>query len=143
MEIWRYGAQYLLDEALPPILCSQHGKFTFTLEDVCVLLELPCYGQHDLSSIKLSEEEESVYKFFCGLLKDYRRNSGVVRFFTWINLFHYNCNHKKGETSYPLFPNHEYELMTLVAMWFAQHALIGCLNDGISYSLISIAIKIA
>ena len=45
------------------------GEFAFTLEDVCVLLELPCYGQHDPSSIKLSEEEESVHRFFLWLAK--------------------------------------------------------------------------
>ena len=45
-------------------------EFAFTLEDVCVLLELSCYGQRDPSFIKLSKEKESVYKFFCGLLKD-------------------------------------------------------------------------
>ena len=119
------------------------GEFTFTLEDVCGLLNLPCYGQHDLSSIKLSEEEDTVYKFFYGLLKDYHRNSGVVQFFTWISLFHYNYNHKKGETLDPLFPNHEHELVALVAMWLARHALPGCPDYGISPSFILIAIKIA
>ena len=109
------------------------GEFAFTLEDVCVLLELPCYGQHDPSSIKLSEEEESVYKFFCGLLKDYRRNSGVVKFSTWISLFHCNYNHKKRETSNPLFPNHEHELVALVAMWLARHALSECPDDGLPF----------
>ena len=112
------------------------------MEDVYVLLELPCYGQHDLSSIKLSEEEESVYNFFCGLLKDYHRNSGVLRFFTWISLFHCNYNHKKGETSNPLFSNHEHELMALVAMWLARHALPGCPDDGISPSSSLLPIKL-
>ncbi|EOX94117.1 Uncharacterized protein TCM_003330 [Theobroma cacao] len=40
------------------------GEFTFTLEDVCVLLELPCIRKDDFYSIKLSEEEMCLWERF-------------------------------------------------------------------------------
>ena len=44
-------------------------EFTFTLEDVCVLLELLCLGRHDICFLELSSEEEEICSFFYDLLK--------------------------------------------------------------------------
>ena len=40
------------------------GEFIFTLEDVCVLLELSYLGRHDICSLELSKEEEKMHSFF-------------------------------------------------------------------------------
>ncbi|XWS44805.1 hypothetical protein CRYUN_Cryun15aG0079900 [Craigia yunnanensis] len=92
------------------------GEFTFTLEDVRVLLELPYLGRHDICSLELSEDEEKVHNFFCDLFKSERDKSKVARFSNWIGLFFHKFYLKKGEDSFPEFPDHEYELEALLIM---------------------------
>lgn len=40
------------------------GEYTFTLEDMFVLLELSWFGSSDVSFIKLTEKDEDIQKFF-------------------------------------------------------------------------------
>ncbi|KAK8275101.1 hypothetical protein V6Z11_D10G116600 [Gossypium hirsutum] len=39
-------------------------EFTFTLEDVRVLLEISCFGKYNIFSIELLEEEKQIQDFF-------------------------------------------------------------------------------
>ncbi|XWS68515.1 hypothetical protein CRYUN_Cryun04dG0097000 [Craigia yunnanensis] len=118
-------------------------EFTFTLEDVHILFEHPCLERHDICSFELFEEEKEVRSFFCDLLKSEFDKSKAARFSNWIGLFFLKFHPKKGEDSFLEFPDHEYELEALLIMWLARHLFPGCLGDGISPTIIPIAIKSA
>ena len=102
------------------------GEFTFTLEDVRVLLELPYLGRHDIYSLELSKEEEKVRSFFCDLLKSECDKSKVAQFSNWIGLFFHKFHPKRDEDSFPDFSDHEYELEAFLIKWLAQHVFSGC-----------------
>ncbi|XP_017969960.1 PREDICTED: uncharacterized protein LOC18608829 [Theobroma cacao] len=118
------------------------GEFTFTLEDVCVLLELPCIGKDDFHSIKLSEEEVCTRDFFFDLLKSLSKTSKVAPFSNWIGVFYKKLNAKGIEIDSPEYPDHKYELVALIIFWLARHVLQGCPDDGISSVVVPLAIKI-
>ncbi|EOX98240.1 Uncharacterized protein TCM_007045 [Theobroma cacao] len=118
------------------------GEFTFTLEDVCVLLELPCIGKHDFHSIKLFEEKVGIRDFFLDLLKSLIKTSKVAQFSNWIGIFYKKFNAKGIEIGSLEYLDHKHELMALIIFWLARHILPGCLDDGISPAIVPLAIKI-
>ncbi|XP_017974546.1 PREDICTED: uncharacterized protein LOC18601977 [Theobroma cacao] len=118
------------------------GEFTFTLEDVCVLLELLCIGKDDFHFIKLFEEEVCTRDFFFDLLKSLSKTSKVARFSNWIGIFYKKFNAKGIEIGSPEYLDHKYELVALTIFWLARHALPRCPDDGISSAIVPLAIKI-
>ncbi|EOY28578.1 Uncharacterized protein TCM_030125 [Theobroma cacao] len=62
IDVWR--AIFARWSTFSHTMTTAWGEFTFTLEDVCVLLELPCIGKDDFHSIKLSEEEMCLWERF-------------------------------------------------------------------------------
>ncbi|MFQ6645191.1 hypothetical protein Gotur_018860 [Gossypium turneri] len=81
-------------------------EFTFTLEDVRVLLEISCFGKYNIFSIKLLEEEKQIQDFF--------------------DLF---------KSDSPELFDHKYELEVFLVIWVAQNVFLRCPNDGISQLL--------
>ena len=70
MDVWR--AILARWSTFSHTMITAWGEFTFTLEDVCVLLEFPCFGKYDICSIELSEDEKKMVSFFCDLFKSER-----------------------------------------------------------------------
>lgn len=54
------------------------GKFSFTLEDLRILLELPCFGKYNIYSLYLYQEENQIQDFISGLFKREHERSEVV-----------------------------------------------------------------
>ncbi|TYI61456.1 hypothetical protein E1A91_D10G173400v1, partial [Gossypium mustelinum] len=94
------------------------GGFIFTLEDVNVLLELPCFQKYNICS-----------------LDEYER-SNFTRFSNWIGMFHQNFNSIKGENSSLEFLEHKYESEASLVMWLARHIFSEHLDHGISLVIV-------
>ena len=118
-------------------------EFTFIFEDVCVLLELSCLGKYDICSIKLSEDEKKCVASFVICSKMSMINQRLLDSPIGLVCFFHKFNPKKGEDSFPEFPDHEYELEAFLIMWLARYVFLRCPDDGITLVVIPIAIKIA
>lgn len=54
------------------------GEFSFTFEDVCVLLELPCFGKYNIYYLELYQEEKQIQDFFSDLFKSECERSNIT-----------------------------------------------------------------
>ncbi|MBA0628948.1 hypothetical protein Godav_023577 [Gossypium davidsonii] len=119
------------------------GGFIFTLEDVNVLLELPCFQKYNICSLELSKKEKKIKELFSNLFKSEYERSKVTQFSNWIGMFHQKFNSIKGENSSPEFLEHKYESEASLVIWLARHIFSEHLDHGISLVIVHAAIKIS